>query len=40
MTGTALFFVIVGAGVASSGLIKAIEWLDTPRIVRRAKRAA
>ena len=39
MTGTALFFVIVGACVASGGLMKAVEWLDTPRGERRAKRA-
>ena len=38
MTGIALFFVIVGAGVASGGLMKAVEWLDTPRSARRAKR--
>ena len=40
MTGTALFFVIVGVGVASGGLMKAVEWLDTPRSARRAKRSA
>ena len=40
MTGTALFFVIVGVGVASGGLMKLVEWLDTPRSARRTKRAA
>ena len=40
MTGTALFFVIVGACVASGGLMKAVEWLDTPPSARRSKRAA
>lgn len=40
MTGAALFFVIVGAGVASGALMKAVEWLDTPPGARRAKRAA
>ena len=39
MTGTALFFVIVGVGVASGGLMRLVEWLDMPRDVRRAKRA-
>ena len=39
MTGTTLFFVIVGACAASGGLIKAVEWLDTPRGARRAKRS-
>lgn len=40
MTGTALFFVIVGASVASGGLMKVVEWLDTPRSARRSKRVA
>ena len=40
MTGTALFFVIVGAGVASGGLMRLVEWLDTPRSARGAKRPA
>ena len=39
MTGTALFFVIVGVCVASGGLMRAVEWLDTPPGARRAKRA-
>lgn len=39
MTGTALFFVIVGACVASGGLMHLVEWLDTPRSAHRAKRA-
>ena len=40
MSATALFFVIVGVCVASGGLMSAIEWLDTPRDARRAKRDA
>ena len=40
MTGAALFFVIVGVGIASGGLMRAVEWLDTPRGAHRAKRAA
>ena len=40
MTGSALFFVLVGVGVASSGLMKIVEWLDTPRAHRRAEHRA
>lgn len=40
MTGTALFFVVVGVCAASGGLMKAIEWLDTPRSARDTKRTA
>ncbi len=40
MTGTTLFFVIVGVGVASANLMKLVEWLDTPCPDRRVKRAA
>lgn len=31
MTGTTLFFVVVGVGYCSSLLMKFIVWLDTPR---------
>ena len=34
MTGTALFFVVVGVGVATANLMRLIEWLDTPRSAR------
>ena len=40
MTGTTLFFVVVGVCAASGGLVRAIEWLDTPRSARGTKRAA
>ena len=39
MTGTTLFFVVVGVCAASGGLMKAVEWLDTPRSAHRVKRA-
>ncbi len=40
MTGTALFFVFVGVGVATTGLMKFVEWLDAPRAARHTERAA
>ncbi len=40
MTGSALFFVMVGVGVATSALMKLVEWLDTPREAHRSRRAA
>jgi hypothetical protein len=40
MTGTAVFFVVVGVGVATANLMKLVEWLDTPRPARRAGHAA
>lgn len=40
MTGTALFFVLVGVGVATTGLMKFVEWLDAPRSVRCVDRTA
>ncbi len=40
MTGTALFFVLVGVGAASANLMKLVEWLDAPQPSRRVRRAA
>jgi len=37
MTGTALFFVFIGVGVASANLMRLIEWLDTPREMHRER---
>lgn len=31
MTGTTLFFVVLGVGVSTANLMKLIEWLDSPR---------
>ncbi len=39
MTATATFFVIVGVSVASAGLMRLVEWLDTPRRTHRAATA-
>ena len=39
MTGTALFFVIIGVCVAAENLMKVVDWLDTPHEApRRARR--
>ena len=39
MTGTALFFVILGAYCVVANLMKLVLWLDTPRPgARRARR--
>lgn len=39
MTGSALFFVMVGVGVATGALMKLVEWLDTPPETHRDRRA-
>lgn len=31
MTGLALFFVLVGVGTVTSGIMRVILWLDEPR---------
>ena len=41
MTGTALFFVILGVAVVVAQLMKLVLWLDTPRrSARRVRRAS
>ena len=40
MTGSALFFVIVGAFTASVKLVRLVEWLDAPNPAPRRRHAA
>lgn len=41
MTGTALFFVILGVAVVVAQLMKLVLWLDTPRrAARRVRRSS
>ena len=40
MTGTTLFFVLIGVGVASANLVRLIDILDTPPEYRKARRHA
>lgn len=40
MTGSALFFVMVGVGVVTCALMKLVAWLDRPQTARRAAHAA
>ena len=41
MTGTALFFVILGVAVVVAKLMKLVLWLDTPRHdARRVRRSS
>lgn len=39
MTGATLFFVLVGVGVASTNLVRFIEYVDTPPEDRPRRRA-
>lgn len=36
MTASTLLFVLLGVGLVSANLMKAIEWLDSPRSKRGA----